>query len=390
MSVSHPKNAPFFSLTVLTFILAAGLLLGPACSPKSDGWKGRIVEEDGIVVVKNPNAPLYGPEVLSLEEDLTIGGESGGDIAFATISSITVAGDGTIFVLDGKDKNIKAFDRDGGRIGTFGRPGQGPGELEMPRTIYSTERDELAVVDMSPKLVFFESSGEYIRTLSASSLMLMDARPDSEGNLFVFLIIYEETDGRYELRKVDGEFKDILVYESSPTQNSARDGFDPIFPILRWDLLSGDRLVCAHAVKFEFRIYDADGRLARKIQMNPEPVPVAKEDIDERTQGAPPGILENMKIPRHYPSFRYFVTDDEDRIWVLSWERPPGRKGYYYDIFDPEGRYIVRTVLPVVQPLIRKGRLYAAEEDEAGYPLLKRYEIRWDYNRELHPGRSGF
>jgi len=89
----------------------------------------------------------------------------------------------------------------------------------------------------------------------------------------------------------------------------------------------------------------------------------------------PPAYKQNIKIPRHYPAFRYLVTDDEDRIYVLTWERPPDRKGLYFDVFDREGRYIARIVLPVISPLIRKGRLYAAEENAEGFPVLKRYKV---------------
>jgi len=374
MRPSLSTSRAAFLLLMLVFLLP---LLVHAQKPPE--WKGRIEKEGDVVVVKNPNKPLYGAGVFSLEEDLAIGGEDNANYVFAEISSVAVSGDGTIFVLDQKDKNVKVFDRDGKFLRKFGNAGEGPGELSMPISIHCTARDEIIVVDMSRRLSFFKLSGEFVRTVSASSLYLMDARPDSAGNFFVYLIIREEANPRYELRKVDGGLKDLLVVESSPLSNSERDGFNPFFPVLRWALLSGDRVVCGWAEKYEFRIHDAAGRIVRKIQMDPDSVPISKEDIDERTKGARPALLQNMKIPKYYPAFRYFVTDDEDRIYVLTWERPPDRKGFYFDVFDREGRYIVRTVLPVILPLIRKGRLYAAEETAEGFPVLKRYKVEWKF-----------
>jgi hypothetical protein len=106
---------------------------------------------------------------------------------------------------------------------------------------------------------------------------------------------------------------------------------------------------------------------------------VAEEDVKERTKGALPEMMNVLKVPKYYPAFRYLVSDDEGRIYVLSWERPPGRKGYYFDVFDSEGKYLVRAVIPVLQPFILKGRLYASEESDEGYAVLKRYQIRWNF-----------
>jgi hypothetical protein len=344
---------------------------------KPPDWKGKIEKEGDVVVAKNPNKPLYGAGVFSLEQDLAIGGEESADYVFASISSVAVSGDGTIFVLDQKDWNVKVFDRDGKFLRKFGQAGEGPGVLSRPRSIHCTGRDEVVVVEMNRRLSFFKLSGEFVRTVSAGTLNFMDACPDSKGNFFVSVMAMEEANPRYELRKVDGGLKDLFAVESSPMPNTERDGFNPFFPVLRWAPLPGDRVVCGWAEKYEFRVHDAAGRIVRKIQMDPDPVSISKEDIDERTEGVPPSLKQNMKIPKHYPAFRYLLTDDEDRIYVLTWERPPDLKGFYFDVFDREGRYIVRTVLPVIMPLIRKGRLYAAEENAEGYPVLKRYKVAW-------------
>lgn len=365
--------------TVCLSLILVFLLPLLANSQKPPEWKGRIEKEGDVVVVKNPKAPLYGAGVFSLEEDLAIGGEESADYVFAEISSVAVSGDGTIFALDQKDRNVKVFDRNGKFLKMFGKAGEGPGELSLPRSIHFTARDEVVVVDMNRRLSLFKPSGEFVRTVSAGSLSLMDAHPDSKGNFFVYLMVQEEGNRRYELRKVDGGLKDLFVVESSPMQNPERDGFNPFFPVLRWAPLSGDRVVCGWAEKYEFRIHDATGRLVRKIRMDPDPVPISKKDIDERTEGVPPALVQTMKIPKHYPAFRYLVTDDEDRMFVLTWERPPDRKGFYFDVFDREGRYIARIVLPVISPLIRKGRLYAAEETAEGYPVLKRYKVGWKF-----------
>jgi hypothetical protein len=361
-------------LSILAFACLVPLL---DSAQKAAEWKGRIEKDGDVVVVRNPGKPLYGPGALALEEELAVGGEEGEDYTFASIDSIAVGGDGTIFVLDQKDMNIKVLGRDGKPLRTIGKSGQGPGELSMPVSIHWTAKDELLAVNARGRFSFFKADGKHVRDLSPALSAVMDARPDSAGNYLVYQYSLEAANRQYELRKVDAGLKDLFAVESSPLPDTARDGFNPFFPVLRWALLPDDSVVCGYAVKPEIRIHNPAGKLVRRILMELGDVPVAQEDIDERTEGTPPSVLQSMKIPKHYPAFRFLVTDDEGRIYVLAWERPPGRKGFYFDVLDREGRYVVRALLPVKQPLIRNGRLYADEETGDGYPVLKRYKIVW-------------
>lgn len=362
--------------------VASGIIIGLvgvyALAVQKPPWKGTISKEGDVIVVSNPKKPQYSADAFSLEEDITIGGQESAGYLLGEITSVCMSGDGTIYILDGKERDIKVFSPDGKFQKTFGKSGEGPGEFKFPNRIYFTKRNEIIVIDIR-RLSIFKPNGDYLRGISAAALDLMEACPDSLGNFFGYLIVRDPTNPRYELRKIDGELKTLFVIDSSPLPNTARDGFNPFFPILRWSVLSGDRAICGYAVKPELRIYDANGRLFRKIEMEPDPISISQKDIEERTAGVPPSILKNMKIPKYFPYFRYLVTDDEDRILVLTQERPPGRKGYFFDIFDAEGRYVIRTILPSLIPIIRQGHLFSIEETAEGYPVLKRYKMRWRF-----------
>ena len=372
MNSRHPFARPFLHIAVAALFWQA-----LAYSQKPPAWKGSVAKEGGITLVKNPAKPLYGPEAFSLVEELSVGGDASPDALLASITSIAEGPDGSIYVLDQDDRNVKAFDRDGKYLRTISRQGQGPGELSAPVSVHWTVGGELAVVDARRRILFFDAGGKHLRDVPATDLGFFDIRPDSKGNYYGYIVIVFADAPRYELRKFDGALKELYPIESSPTQDTARDGFDPFFPVLRWAVLPGGGVVCGHAVKSELRVYDEAGKLVRRIGMVREPVAVAQEDVDERTEGMAPETMKSLKVPRHYPSFRYILSDDAGRIYVLCWERPPGRQGYYVDIFDPEGRYIVRAAVPDKQPLILGDRLYAAEEDAEGNPVLKRYKIVW-------------
>ncbi|MBE0712420.1 MAG: 6-bladed beta-propeller, partial [Candidatus Aminicenantes bacterium] len=138
MRPSLSTGRAVFLTLVLVFLLP---ILGFPQKPPD--WKGKIEKEGDVVVVKNPNKPLHGAGVFSLEQDLAIGGEESADYVFAEISSVAVSGDGTIYVLDQKDMNVKVFDRDGKFLRTFGKAGEGPGEFSMPMSIHCAARDEI-------------------------------------------------------------------------------------------------------------------------------------------------------------------------------------------------------------------------------------------------------
>ncbi|MCX6563395.1 MAG: 6-bladed beta-propeller [Candidatus Aminicenantes bacterium] len=360
-------------LSVWIVILTAAWALGDQRPP----WKGTIVKEGNVVVVKNPKTPQYGDDTFSLEEDLAIGGQENSGFLLSEITSACQSPDGTIFILDGKEKDIKVFGPDGKFLRTFGKAGEGPGEFRLPRSIHYTNKNEVLVFDSIRRLSFFKPNGDHIRDVSAAVLDLMDAHPDSKGNYFAYLIVRDAANPRYELRKLNGELKTEFVLDSSPLPNTIRDGFNPFFPILRWSTLPGDRAVSGYAVKYELKIYDSKGQIVRKIWMDSDQISISQKDIEERTADVPASILKNMKIPKQFPYFRFLVTDDEDRIYVLTWKHSPDGKRFTYDIFDAEGRYIVRAALPRLIPIIRKGYLFGNEETEEGYPILKRYKMRW-------------
>ena len=94
-----------------------------SCGGGKAGWKGSIDVIEGVTVIKNPIEPLYGIEAFIMEEDLSIGEAEGREeYMFQQISSIAVGPNEDIYVLDGKAKHVKVFDKQGNYIRTIGKP----------------------------------------------------------------------------------------------------------------------------------------------------------------------------------------------------------------------------------------------------------------------------
>ena len=104
-----------------------------SCRDHSTRWGGKIEERDGIVVVENPASPIHRNAALSLEEELSIGREDAGEeYLFSDITGFDASDEGSIYVINRPDANVRVFDRNGLFLKTIGRKGQGPGEMEMP------------------------------------------------------------------------------------------------------------------------------------------------------------------------------------------------------------------------------------------------------------------
>jgi hypothetical protein len=84
-----------------------------------------------------------------------------------------------------------------------------------------------------------------------------------------------------------------------------------------------------------------------------------------------------LDIPSHHPAYRWIIVDDSSNLWVRTWEKSPIRQGFYYDVFDTEGKYIAKISLESTPFVFKKGKLYAIEEDEEGFQVVKRYKVNW-------------
>ena len=70
----------------ITFLTASFII---SCGQPESNWEGTIEEVDGVLVVKNPKEPIYGEDVLTLDEDLVLGEEEfEGEPLFFSIPSI--------------------------------------------------------------------------------------------------------------------------------------------------------------------------------------------------------------------------------------------------------------------------------------------------------------
>lgn len=362
------------AVSVVLFLFALIMLV--SCGRKKPEWKGTIRQENGVTVVKNPKEPIYGEDVFSLEEELSIGEAEGREeYMFSQVGGIVVDEEERIYVADLKETHIKVFTKDGEYLKTIGRKGQGPGEFERVSGIQITYQKELIVFDMNiRRLSFFSPNGKFIKALSVSKLNPFRLNSNSKGNFLVQSVTLDLMNNQSisELKIYDSNLNYLLTI-GAPVSGDIFNPFDPFFI---WRLGNNNNIVYSYNKTYELRIYDSEGKIIKKIAKDYDPVRITEEEKKEAIEKfSPPSGTE---FPKFKPAFNQFILDDEGRVFVQTFKRTE-EGSHYYDVFDPEGKYIAKVLFRWKPRVCKKNKLYTVEEDEEGFQFVKRYKVTWKY-----------
>ena len=334
------------------------------------------------IIQKKPAPPPGSPKSLILTEDLCIAEDEVGDFIFSEIRTIEVDDEGNIYVADSKEVCVKVFDKNGKHIRTFGKKGQGPGEIQFFTRVHMFAGKEIMIYDGgNNRLSFYSLDGEFLREISTGKYRFARAIPDSKGNIIGQVMIIGAKIV-HEIKKFNPELNPILEIATIEVARSPRV-FNPVSPVISVRLMKNDHIAWGNSLKYEIFIVNPEGKTIRKIVKDYMPVRISEAEKKKMTKdalgdrGIPPGW--KLEFPKNYHPFYYFICDDEDRIYAQTYEKD--KKGdIYFDVFDTEGRYIIRFSLPEGEYpyIIKKNKMYTyIRETEEGFPIVKRYDMKW-------------
>lgn len=366
----------------IAFLLVFVLGVFSACERKEAEWKGTITNMDGVTVVRNPPEPMYDGDVLMLEEELTIG-ESGEEEepAFYSISGIQADSRGNIYVLDGRARQVKVFDKEGKFTHTIGREGQGPGEFQITNDMLLTHDENIAVLDRrSNRLSFFSPEGRLLNEVSVSKVNgLFRIYPDSDGNYTARLTPRGQT-YMNQIKKLDKNLEEFALIAELEHPRRA-DIIEVYYPQLRAAVMSDDKIVWGDWFEYKLNISDKTGKKIREINMDYRPVPISDEFKENflKELSSISSLSRKVDFPENHPAFQALSCDEQGRIFVRTSEQTEDGREDYYDIFDEEGRYLAKIPLGFFPRTWKNNKLYAAVEDEEGYQVMKRFRVTWNY-----------
>lgn len=358
-----------------------------ACYQQETDWLGSTEEVNGVTVVSNPKDPIYGEDVFTLEEELSIGEAEGQEeYMFTRISAIAVDNKENIYVADRESAHIRVFDRNGDYVRTIGRKGQGPGEMLMPVYIQVTVLGEILVHDlMAQRLSYFSMDGKFLRqnsTAEARSLFV-PVHMDAFGNLIVTAGFAPPPVGGKKLKMYNSNLE--LLKTIAEEERGQRGVFDVGKPTWCCDVSPSDTIIWGDSKEYVLHILNQKGELVKKITKEHDPIAITAEDKERSRDRYAEPLKRGLKIHfrSHFPAFSEISVDDEGRIFAKTFERVEEREDiFYYDVFDREGKYIAKIPLKMVldrNSVWKKHKLYCIEEEEEGYQLVKKYNVTWNY-----------
>jgi len=361
--------------------------------------------ENGVEVVLNHLEPYRvpsRPSTLTLQEIMAVDTESDA-VAKAGVTDIyllDVDSQGNIYVVvppTHPGNVVFKLSPEGKPLLSFGPMGQGPFELEYPGGLHIDTLDRIWVLE-SPKNKYhiYDSSGKPLAEGSPErgfeDLVQLDdgtylatrmEKGDLKGKYIPWSVGILDKDFRLH-REIDrfASYPNRIISDKVPEKYVS--GINYVFLAKA----SSGRIYTVNSDRgYEILVSDLDGKLVYKIRKEYKPVPVS-EDYRKKTlkmyEQMAPGFEAKIYFPDNWHAFQSFIPDDQGRLFVMTYESGKAPGDFVFDILDPDGIFIARTSLNIVQPhlgqilaRIRGDRLYAVQEKPSGFRRIAVYRMIW-------------
>ncbi len=341
---------------------------------------------DGIRVVynpKNPAPPKGVPAKLVLKEDFSLGESGQEEEMFSQITAAVLDDEGNIYILDREENKVVAFDKGGKHLRTFGKKGQGPGEMNGPVGIHITPDKELLIEDgLNQRLGFFSLDGKFLRNIStAKALGLAGIVIDSQGNMIAQHVVLDNNKLTRVLKKFDKELNALFTIASFDFPNIMAGKIDPFSFLTFYEMGKDDSILLSNPEEYEIKVLNFDGEVIKRILKEHEPVKITEEDKQEilaRLPAESAAIKDRIEFQKNFPPYRGFSLDDEGRLFVRTFAKGKTKDEFLWDVFDAEGKYIARIPLKGEIQAWKGNKLFTVEETEDGFHILRCFSASWE------------
>ena len=379
-----------FLFTILPFLFH--------CGPKQNEVE-RIME-DGVEVVINHQEPyeIKGePDSLIFEKEMSIDMERDdfAEIGLTDINSFDADSEGNIYFCKYRSSEdfIFKFDKNGTFVGSFGTQGQGPGEIQYVLEFLIDSEDNIIVSDATNrKIIVFNREGMFIEEIKYG-LNISLAMPLEDGKYIETRDMLDLSKETFPIKMIlcNADFEELkeldVFIHPNPLKGNKR--LYSIYCFLA--KAKKDRIYIGNEQRgYEILVYDLDGNLIRKIRRDYKALAYPEEFKKE----AEAYFLENPRLKKSFyitkvmPPFNSFFIDDEERLYVMTYEKGNKEGEYTHDIFNSDGVFIGRKsmknygrlnyTLQALRAIAKNNRLYCLQEKESGYQELVVYKMRWE------------
>jgi len=359
----------------------------PSRQNQPSAWKGSVVTENGVKVVKNPGEPLYGEFAFQLQEDLKIGDPARDAYYFPKGLALTVDDKGTLYAADFGNKRVQMYDRTGRYLRTIGRVGQGPGEYMFPGEVLIDAAGNPHVRD-SRGLIVFSPDGVFKRKITLKTFLSRYIL----GPQGTFIGTTQPRLGagapKWTLVQLDAEgqpLRTIAEYRGELSENLTAITLHWYTSQIVFAPITNESF--CYGFSADYRIYaaDAEGRTIFVITKEEKPKSISSREKEANSKdglyawfGGGGKPEDSIVYPDHRAFFTDILNDGAGRLYVVRarsiLEKDQPRE---VDVFSDSGTYLYRMTWSFVPAAIKSGTLYEVREDkESGEYTVVRHVIR--------------
>lgn len=340
---------------------------------------------EGVKTVRNPEFPKEGVVRYSLQEELSIGGESGGaESVLNRPIELKLDSQGNIYVMDWGDVEIKVFAPDGRLLRTIGKKGQGPGEFDVPASFVISADDQIFLLSgRQYQISVLDKTGVYLSGFKVEGFC-MALGVDRNHRVYYSQLLtpeptiteeFQKTENRMALFRADMEGKDriklgeYLDFIQLRKMVKAKEGVSSVSLTSReayktcWLVGPDDLVYLGYNKDYLLDVYDPEWKLLFRFgrQFTPIRHPGYKPDSG------------NPEFYAAYSDWRKFF-DEKGNLWLEQYVEE-GVKDHVFDVFSPEGIYLKQVRVPETLHLVRGDQAYSIIRTEEEYFVVKRFRM---------------
>jgi hypothetical protein len=294
------------------------------------------------------------------------GGDDEEDVLFGVLSSVAVDDEGTVYALDMQLSQVNVFDRDGNLLRTIGREGEGPGEFRRASSMFLAPDGNVGVLQQMPgKVVLLTPDGKpagdfngpkgtdggmigYFEAARAGDAVALSTRQFTQS--------HEKFSITRELVVIDksGQTRATLFHDTSEQDMTSMTNLDEKeMRRLTWAAGSDGRIYLSDDFDaYTIMVFSPSGKLERVIERE---YSHRQRSKDEMEASKPRVVMRGAGGQRMQPQIKSSETDrdvlrilprQDGTLWVLSSKggnsQPQGTMATF-DVFNPAGHF-VRTV----------------------------------------------
>ncbi|HZX10614.1 MAG TPA: hypothetical protein VFG01_06665, partial [Acidobacteriota bacterium] len=186
----------------------------------------------------------------------------------------------------------------------------------------------------------------------------------------------------WAIKKFDKDLTELLTVDQVEFPNPLQGKINLFDLMIVFDIDQDGNIIYGISKEYEIKYLSPDGKHIKSITKKFDPTKITDEDKEEILERMPEtgqiNLKERIEFPKYYPAFQNFTIDEKGQIFVRTFEKGKKEGEYIIDIFDSEGYFISQMPLKLNPVLWENNKLYATEESDEGYIIIKRYEVSWE------------